>query len=121
MSKKTEEYEEKVCKNYFLIKRMGDLGITNDYIGYYYLVDIMNLLINEAKTFRSFSKELYPYLAEKYNKNLCTIERNIRNLRDKRWDKGLKLKLSKFWDKDKKPSCSKFIYLIKNFVLDDIS
>ena len=121
MGKKIQEYQDKVSKNYFLLKRMGDLGITNEYIGYYYLVDIMDMLINEAKTYRSFSKELFPYLAKKYNKNQCTIERDIRNLRDKRWNRGLKNKLSKFWNNEKKPSCCKFIYLVKNFVLDDIS
>ena len=57
MGKKIQEYQDKVSKNYFLLKRMGDLGITNEYIGYYYLVDIMDMLINEAKTYRSFSKK----------------------------------------------------------------
>lgn len=121
MGKKTESFEDKVCKNYFIIKRIADLGITKSYIGYYFLLDIMDILINEPKTYRSFSKELFPMLAKKYNKNLCTIERDIRNVRDKRWNCGLKNKLSKFWNKGNIPTCNKFIYLVKNYVLDDIS
>ncbi len=114
------EYEDKVCKNYYLIKRMVDLGITKNYIGYYYLVDIIDRLINDNKIYRSLSKEVYPLLAEKYNKNICTIERNIRNVRDKKWNDGLSNKLGKFWNKAEKPSCCKLIYLIKNYVLDDL-
>ena len=60
----------------------------------------------------------FPTIAEKYNKNDCTIERDIRNLIAIKWEQSLKAKLSKYWIESEPPSCCKFIRIIKNYLVD---
>ena len=107
-----------ILKNYFINKRLIDLGIETKYTAFYYLSDIMYQLINENVFIQSFSKQVYPKLAEKYNKNDCTIERDIRNLIAIKWEQSLKAKLSKYWIESEPPSCCKFIRIIKNYLVD---
>lgn len=116
--KKTMKYEDIVAHNYYVMSRIRELGITEQYTGYYFLVDILDQLINESKVVRSFSREVYPVLAKKYNKNDCTIERDIRNIINVLWDYRLKNKLAKFWLKEDKPSCCEFIYIVKNYLVN---
>ncbi len=119
--KKSLRYEDLVAHNYYVIAKMNELGITNQYTGFYFLVDILDQLINESKVVRSFSREVYPMLAKKYDKNDCTIERDIRNIINVLWDYRLKNKLVMFWSREEKPSCCEFIYIIKNYLVMDIA
>ncbi len=119
--KKTLKYEDIVAPNYYVMGKMRELGITDQYTGFYFLVDILDQLINESKVVRSFSREVYPMLAKKYHKNDCTIERDIRNIINVLWDYRLKSKLSLFWQKNEKPSCCEFIYIIKNYLVMNIA
>ncbi len=121
MCLKTEKFNANVVSSYYLKKRICDLGITDNYIGYYYLLDILNIIINEEKTIRCFSREVYPHLAEKYKTKDCTIERDIRNIIKVNWDIKLKHKLKNYWRENSRPTCCKFIYLVKNYVLSDIA
>ena len=121
MYKNELRYGEICTKNYYLRKKFNDLGITKKYTGYYFLLDIEDEIINKSRTIKSFSKEIYPELAIKYNKNDCSIERDIRNVISKLWDNGLKEKLNSLWITDDKPTCCEFIYLIRNYVLIDIA
>ena len=121
MCLKTEKFTKKISKSYYIKKRVYDLGITDNYIGYYYLIDILDIIINKQKSIRCFSKEVYPNLAEKYNTNDCTIERNIRNIIKVNWEINLKHKLKNFWRDNSRPTCCKFIYIVKNYVLSDLA
>ncbi|MCQ2564448.1 MAG: sporulation initiation factor Spo0A C-terminal domain-containing protein [Clostridia bacterium] len=121
MNKKEQICSQFVTSNYYLQKKMTTLGISSKYIAYYYLVDIMDLLINEDKKVHSFSREVFPFLAGKYQKNGCTVERNIRVIIGTFWDKTLKKKLQNFWQREDKPSCCEFIYLIKNYICKELA
>ena len=93
MSVKELKYGEMLPNDYFFKKRIKEMGITPKYMGFYYLIEILDLLINQGVIVRSFSKQVYPMLAQKYNKKESTIERNIRSLIYKFWDKNIKEKL----------------------------
>ncbi len=116
-----DKYSNLMPNSYYLKKRMTDLGITQNYKGYYYLLDILNIIINEERVVRCFSREIYPALAEKYAIKGNTIERDIRNIINVCWDLKLKFKLKNFWTKDSRPTCCKFIFLVKNYVISDIA
>ena len=117
----SDKYECLTPNSYFLKKRMTDLGITQNYKGYYYLLEILNIIINEERVVRCFSKEIYPILAKKYAIKGSTIERDIRNIIKVNWDFKLKFKLKEFWSGDVRPTCCKFIFIVKNFVLSDLA
>jgi len=108
-------------KDYFYIKRVKELGITPNYMGFYYIIEILDLLLNEGMIVRSFSKQVYPMLAKKYNKKEITIERNIRNLINKFWEPKLKNELMCLWLREEKPTCCEFIYILKNYILKEIA
>ena len=89
-------------------------------MGFYYLIEILNLLINQGIKVKSYSNQIYPIVALKYNKSVCTIERNIRNLIDKCWSVDLLKRLNIFYHGNKKPSCCKFIELLKMYINSQI-
>lgn len=121
MCNKQDSYFKYVLKNYYFNKRLSHLGIETKYIAFYYLSDIMYKLINEEHPARCFSRDIYPDLAEKYNKNNCTIERDIRNLISIKWETILRQKLNNYWFKEYPPSCCQFIKIIKRYMLDNIA
>ena len=121
MATKIERYDGIVSSNYYIKESMSELGITKQYTAYYFLVDILDILINESRIVRSFYKEVYPIVAKKYHKNDCSIERDIRNMIKVTWDIRLKNKLSQFWNKERRPSCCEFIYLVKNYLIMQIA
>lgn len=116
MSPKEVKYGNKIANNIFFIRQLDNLGIDKKYLGYYLMVEIMQIMINQEIRIKSFSKQVYPIIAKKFNKTECTIERNIRNLINKCWNDKLKLKLNIFWPKEEKPCCKEFIYMIKNYI-----
>lgn len=120
MSAKEKRYGDMLPNDYFYIKRIKELGITPNYMGFYYIVEILDLLLNEGMVVRSFSKQVYPMLAKKYNKKESTIERNIRNLINKFWEPKLKKELMCLWLSEDKPTCCEFIYILKNYILKEI-
>lgn len=121
MGIKIQKYSRLVNTNYYFSKRMHNLGIPKQYTAYYYLMDIMDLLINQNKSVKSFSREVYPEIAIKYNKTDCTVERDIRSVINVFWEKSLKNSLSDFWHYERKPRCREFIYLVKNYLIMDIA
>lgn len=120
MGTKQKKYGDIISSNKYFIKCLLDLGINNNYTGYFYLIFILDLLINEELVVKSFNKEIYPLVAIEFNKTTCTIERNIRNLIDKTWN-NVNKKLKDFWRAETKPTCQKFIYMIKNYILMQIT
>lgn len=120
MSGKEIKYEAMVADKLFFAKQLDYLGLERKYTGYYLLIDIMQILINEGKRISSFSKEVYPIVAKIYNKTECTIERNIRNLIFKCWSREMMEKLNIFRIKEDRPTCCEFVYLVKNYILKQI-
>lgn len=116
MSTKEKRYFKVISCNLFFINALDKIGLKNTYTGYYYLIEIINLIVNENIQASSFYKNIYPSVAVKFNKTSCTIERNIRILIDNCWTEDLKSILNcKYMYK--KPTCCQFINLIKNYIL----
>ena len=121
MCKKFDRFGNLIQGNKYFINQLNELGLKQTFTGYYYVVDILDITINQGVKEKSFSKYVYPIIAKKYGKSECTIERNIRNLIDKTWCESMQIKLNSYWNKTEKPSCKKLIYIIKSYIMDMIS
>jgi len=113
------EYENKISNCKYIVKQIKDLGIEDKYIGFYFVVSIEELLLNATYEIKSFYKDVYPKIAKLYEKNDCSIERDIRHLINQTWQNGGKGELFKLF-LGRKPSCCKFIYEIKNYLMRQI-
>lgn len=120
MSPKEKRYGSKIASKIYFIKQLDCLGVDKKYLGYYLLIEIMELLINQDVRVYSFSKNIYPIIAEKYGKTPCTIERNIRSLIEKCWNRDMMEKLEVYYVDDRKPTCREFVFLVKKFVTKNI-
>ena len=121
MSPKELRYGKNIANKVFFVKVLDELGIDKKYLGYYLLIELMEILINHEKRIKSFSSEVYPIIAVKYGKTSCTIERNIRSLISKCWNIDMMEKLNTYYPDGKNPSCQAFIYLVKNYIMQKIS
>lgn len=121
MSPKEMKYGKFIANKIFFVKQLDYLGIQKKYLGYYTLVELMDVLINNCLEFKSFSTDVYPYIANKYGKTVCTIERNIRNLIKQCWCFDLMEKLNCYYAENDKPTCREFVYLVKDYILKQIS
>ena len=113
-------YSNKILNCKFIVKQIMDLGIDDKYIGFYFLVSIEDYLLKQNVEIKSFYKDVYPKIAKMYDKNDCTIERDIRHLINQHWLNGGKIALYKLF-MGRKPSCCKFIYVIKNYLMKQIA
>lgn len=120
MGLKEEKYGIRAQSHLYFAKKLNTLGIGKAYMGYYYLIDIMDILINKNQPIKSFSGQVYPVVAEIYGKGSCTIERDIRDIINSLWSIKLKDELTMFWDKERKPRCCEFIYILKNYIIKDL-
>lgn len=116
MSPKELKYGKNIENKIYFVKQLDDLGIKKKYLGYYLLIELMEILINQEKRIKSFSKQVYPIIAKKYGKTPCTIERNIRSLIEKSWSVELMGKLNVYYIESKRPTCREFVYLVKNYI-----
>ena len=121
MTTKEKRFGHCVADKIYCIKQFEYLGIDKTYTGYFMLIDVVNIVISQNKKILSFSMEVYPLVASRFDKNVYTIERNIRNLIDKCWCEELRTKLNATEFENKKPTCKEFIYLIIGFILNQIS
>ena len=121
MSPKEIKYGGHISNKIFFVKQLDNLGIKKKYLGYYSLVELMDILINKDVDIKSFSKEVYPFIANKYGKTTCTIERNLRNVIQQCWCFELMEKLNCYYAENDKPTCREFVYLVKEYILKQIS
>ncbi|MBQ9795412.1 MAG: hypothetical protein IJW36_00425 [Clostridia bacterium] len=120
MTAKEYKFKDKISGKVYFTKQLDILGIDRKYTGYFVLVEILNIMINEIEgKVRSFSKKIYPIVAERFNVADYTIERNIRNLIDKCWSKEMREELN--YDLDTKPKCQDFIYIVKEYIENKIA
>lgn len=92
------------------------LGVKKKYIGYYFLLEVLDIIINGDVVIRNFQQQVYPCISEKMKVSLCTIERNIRNLIDKSWSYSMMERLGVYYPNGKKPACRQFVLLVKKYV-----
>ena len=120
MNTKEIRYGQNIENKIYFVKKLDELGIERKYTGYYLLVELMEILINQNLKVVSFSKQVYPIIANKFGKTSCTIERNIRSLIKNSWCEELMIKLNVYYVGVKKPTCREFIFLVKNYILKQI-
>ena len=116
MSNKERKYSNILNDYIFFAKQLDNLGFSRRYLGYYMILEIINILVNENVRVVSFTKQVYPLVASRFQKSCCTIERNIRSLIDKSWNMDLMVRLNRYFPEDKKPSCRDFLFMIKNHI-----
>ena len=90
-----------------------DLMLPPNYKGYKYLKDAILMLCDENYECNSFTKNIYPVIAEKYGSTSQNIEKNIRSAVMKIYEVNSKEDLEKVLGKSpiifEKPSNVKFI------------
>ena len=122
MTTKEMKFYKNIENKLFLVKKLKCIGVDNKYTGYFFLVEIMYILINELPhRIISFSREVYPLVAERYNVSVCSIERDIRSVIEKCWSQEMAAKLNVFRLSSDRPCCRDFIFMIKNFILRQIT
>lgn len=119
MTLRQTKFKAVIAKYIYFMKQFDFLGISRKYTGYYYLVEIVQYLVNQDVFITSFSKQIYPLVAQKFNTTECTIERNIRSLIDHVWTLEIMEKLNVYLP-NRKPTCKEFIFMIKNYIINQI-
>ena len=56
------------------------MGVTRRYIGYYFLLDAVEIINRDETTLLKVGEYIYEPIAKKYNCNTATVERNIRTV-----------------------------------------
>ena len=74
-------------KVYGLIRK---LGITSKYKGYYYLIEAISMAMAQEDRHIRITKDIYPYLARKYETTPMNIERNVRTVINICWETNRK-------------------------------
>ena len=118
MTTKEKKYSERIKSKLFIKIKLNQLGISTKYMGYFYLVEILDLIMNNDGLIRSFSKSVYPIIAQTYNKTTCTIERDIRNLIEKTDESVFCTLICSNSIQDKRPTCLKFISMVRDYILE---
>ena len=120
MSNKERRYKKILVDYVYFTKQLDNLGINRKYLGFYMIIEIMNLLINCNLRVVSFSKQIYPIVAKKFQKSPCTIERNVRSLIEKTWDIEFMKKINRYYPEDQKPACRDFLFMVKNYITNQM-
>lgn len=74
-------------KIYGIIRK---LGVTSKYKGYFFLTDAIHLAMNFQDKPIKITKDIYPYLAQKYKTTPMNIERNVRTVINICWEMNKK-------------------------------
>ena len=69
-------------------KLLHDLGMPSHIKGYQYIRDAIELMHNDPHLFSGITKEVYPYIANKYNTTSSRVERAMRHAIEVSWSRG---------------------------------
>lgn len=69
---------------------IGKLGITSKYRGYFFVTDAIDLAMHAQDKPIKVTKDIYPYLAKKYQTTPMNIERNVRTVITMCWETNKK-------------------------------
>ena len=72
-------HEEKVKDCVYIMKKLDEMGLYKKSVGLFYLIKILDYIMNEERDIVSFQEDVYPFIAEFFGVDERTIERNIRN------------------------------------------
>ena len=115
-SRKTLKFDTNAVKMVYFKIALEKIGVKKKYIGYYSLLEILDILINGNTVVKSFQRDVYPRVSEKMQVNKHTIERNIRNVISKCWSRSMMEKLGVFYPDSSKPACCEFVFLVKKYI-----
>ncbi|XCP84219.1 sporulation initiation factor Spo0A C-terminal domain-containing protein [Roseburia hominis] len=73
------------------------LGINATYLGYRYLIDAVEIVIEDEDTLLSVCSKLYPAVAERHHTTPDNVERNIRTAVNACWERGNRSILEKLF------------------------
>ena len=90
------------------------LGIHATQKGYHYLMESIQLALEDERNLIQFTKTIFVKIALKYDTDPANIERNIRTLIDQCWNSPYKEELLKIapYRLDKKPTVGEFIDIL---------
>ena len=91
-------------------KLLGQLGVTANYAGYFYLVEGICLAMEDKSRLLSITKEIYQELAIRHHTTVGRVERNMRTVIHVVWRKepALLEKITRY-PFDNRPSVGKFM------------
>lgn len=69
-------------------KMLHNLGMPSHIKGYQYIRDAIELMYNNPDNIGGITKEVYPYIADKYNTTASRVERAIRHAIEVSWTRG---------------------------------
>ena len=118
MGRKEIRFKNYVNDNIYFINQLENINLSAKYTGYYYLIKILDVVINGEIKVKSFSREVYPIVAKHFGINECTIERNLRILIKNCWNDDVSKRLNV--KHAKAPTCCNFLKIIIKNVLEKI-
>lgn len=83
-----QENKNNISLTQGLSKLLHDLGMPSHIKGYQYIRDSIELMYNNPDTLGGITKEVYPFIAEKYNTTPSRVERAIRHAIEVSWSRG---------------------------------
>ena len=69
-------------------KLLHDLGMPSHIRGYQYIRDAIEIMHNNPKIIGSITKEIYPFIANKYDTTSSRVERAMRHAIEVSWNRG---------------------------------
>lgn len=105
-----------------IFKYLNDLKIPPIIRGYYYLYEAVFYKIKHLREFVFMTKEVYPYIAKKYNTTVAIVEKDIRKAIHISW-KNYKGTLfdELFGDLDgERPTSTLFIFTLAEKITEDL-
>ncbi len=90
------------------------LGIHGTQKGYLYLVDALQLALDDERNLILFSKTMFVKIADKYNTDPSNVDRNIRTLINQCWNSSFREELQRIapYRLEKKPTVGEFIDIV---------
>lgn len=101
-------------------KLLRQLGANGSYTGFYYTVYGVVRTIQEPTLIVYICKGLYIEIAQHFNVNVSSVERNIRTIIDIIWNKGDRDLLNHIFGREliKKPKNTMFIDALSQYIID---
>lgn len=97
-------------------KTIQEMGVPAHIKGYSFLRDAILIVIEDMNYINKITKELYPYIAEKYESTPSRVERAIRHAIEVSWKKGNQNSIKEVFgyniESRKKPTNGEFIAII---------
>ena len=68
-----------------IIKTLSRLGLTANYVGFYYAAEALSLSLQDHSRLHYVSKLVYPDIAKHFHTSIACVERDLRTIVAKAW------------------------------------